>query len=172
MVPKWTSKYVAQRAYIGDLRYDQQGDRVIPRCYQQFFWYWYFAGIRFAGFLVFRSVSFPPFLYTSPLSSPLFSKKGLELLKKGAIAPLLRKKGATAPFLIPKSPDRVFLGYGIGNTGDTDRIPTENTELVSSSLGNRSIWQLCTVAGSYFWDIFYRSGGAHQKVPLKVVFLT
>jgi len=26
MVPKWTSKYVAHRAYIGDLRFDQQGD--------------------------------------------------------------------------------------------------------------------------------------------------
>jgi len=26
----------------------------------------------------------------------------VELLKKGAIAPLLRKKGGTAPFLIPK----------------------------------------------------------------------
>jgi len=36
----------------------------------------------------------PPFLYTSPLSSPLFFQKGVELLKKGAIAPLLRKKGA------------------------------------------------------------------------------
>ncbi len=95
--------------------------RVIPRCYLQFFWYWYFAGIRFAGFSVFRGIV-PPFLYTSPLSFPPFFQKGTELLKKGAIAPLLRKKGATAPFLIPKCTDRVFRRYGIGNTGE---IPTE-----------------------------------------------
>jgi len=82
----------------------------------------YFAGIRFAGFSVFRSVSFPPFSYSSPLSPPLFSKRGLELLKKGAIAPLLRKKGGNAPFLIPKCTNQVFLRYGIGNTGE---IPNE-----------------------------------------------
>ncbi len=29
MVPKWTSKYVAHRAYIGDLRFDQQGDSML-----------------------------------------------------------------------------------------------------------------------------------------------
>ena len=41
----------------------------------------------------------PPFLYTSPLSAPLFT-----FLKKGAIAPLLRKKGGAAPFLIRNVP--------------------------------------------------------------------
>ena len=60
-------------------------------------------------------VYFPPFL-------PPFSKKGVELLKKGAIAPLLRKKGGTAPFLIPKCTDRVFLRYRYGNYRE---IPTE-----------------------------------------------
>ena len=34
----------------------------------------------------------PPFFVYFPLFSPLFSKRGLGLLKKGAIAPLLRKK--------------------------------------------------------------------------------
>ena len=28
MVPKWTSKYVAHRAFIGDQRFDQQGDNI------------------------------------------------------------------------------------------------------------------------------------------------
>jgi len=42
----------------------------------------------------------PLFVYYPPFPPPFFSKRGLELLKKGAIAPLLRKKGATAPFLI------------------------------------------------------------------------
>jgi len=60
-------------------------------------------------------VNFPPFL-------PPFFQKGVGVLKKGAIAPLLRKKGGTAPFLIPKCTDRVFLRYGIRNTGE---IPTE-----------------------------------------------
>jgi hypothetical protein len=52
-------------------------------------------------FSVFRSVLFPPFLYTSPLSFPLFFQKGVGALKKGAVAPLLRKKGkkgGNAPF--------------------------------------------------------------------------
>jgi hypothetical protein len=89
-----------------------------------FFWYWYFAGIRFAGLSVFSrdtetiiflelyrggtgsffgigilSVSdlldfryfgryrSPPFLYTSPLSSPLFSKRGSSFSKRGPLPP-------------------------------------------------------------------------------------
>ena len=36
---------------------------------------------------VFRSVSFPPFLYTTPLSSPLFFQKGVELSKRGPLPP-------------------------------------------------------------------------------------
>jgi hypothetical protein len=45
------------------------------------------------GFWYFRSVSFPPFLSFPPF----FLKRGAELLKKGAIAPLLRKKGGNRP---------------------------------------------------------------------------
>jgi len=118
------------------------------------FWYWYFAGIRFAGFSVFRSVSFPPFSLLTPLFSPLFFKKGVELLKKGATAPLLRKKGATAPFLVPKCTDRVFLWYGIGNTGEISteyrpKIPNWYTTLVKSGLQKSLFWShagSCTVS--------------------------
>jgi hypothetical protein len=53
----------------------------------------------------------PPFFVYFPPFLPPFFPKGLELLKKGAIAPLLRKKGGTAPFLIPKCTDRIFLRY-------------------------------------------------------------
>ena len=103
--------------------------RVVSRCYRQFFRYRYFAGIRFAGFSVFRSVSIPPFFVYFPPFLPPFFQKGVELLKKGAIAPLLRKKGGTAPFLIPKCTDRIFLRYRYGKyRPNTDRIPTENTE--------------------------------------------
>jgi len=63
----------------------------------------------------------PLFCVLPPFPPPFFPKGGW-LLKKGAIAPLLRKKGVTAPFLIPKCADRVFLRYSIGNTGE---IPTE-----------------------------------------------
>ncbi len=43
----------------------------------------------------------PPLFCILPPFPPPFFQKGMELLKKGAIAPLLRKKGGTAPFLIP-----------------------------------------------------------------------
>ncbi len=39
-----------------DILFTRDTARVIPRCYRQFFLYRYFAGIRFAGFSVFRSV--------------------------------------------------------------------------------------------------------------------
>ena len=66
-------------------------------------------------------VSIPPFfLYFPPFLPPFFPKG--ELLKKGAIAPLLRKKGGTAPFFIPKCTDRVFLRYRYGKYRE---IPTE-----------------------------------------------
>jgi len=96
--------------------------RVIPRCYRQFFRYRYFAGIRFAGFSVFRSVSIPPFFVFFPPFLPPFFQKGVELLKKGAIAPLLRKKGDIAPFLKPKCTNRIFLRYRYGKYRE---IPTE-----------------------------------------------
>jgi len=95
---------------------------IVSRCYRQFFRYRYFAGIRFAGFLVFRSVSIPPFFVYSPPFLPPFFQKGVELLKKGAIVPLLRKKGGTAPFLIHKCTDRIFLRYRFGKYRE---IPTE-----------------------------------------------
>ena len=64
----------------------------------------------------------PPFFEYFPPFLPPFFQKGVELLKKGAIAPLLRKKGGTAPFLIPKCTDRVFLRYRYGIYRE---IPTE-----------------------------------------------
>ena len=64
----------------------------------------------------------PPFFVLPPFPPSFFSKGGGGAPQKGVIAPLLRKKGATAPFLIPKCTDRVFLRYGIGNTGE---IPTK-----------------------------------------------
>jgi len=96
--------------------------RVVSRCYRQFFRYRYFAGIRFAGFSVFRSVSIPPFFVDFPPFLPPFFQKGMELLKKGGIAPILRKKGGTAPFSIPKCTDRIFLRYRHGKYRE---IPTE-----------------------------------------------
>jgi hypothetical protein len=92
---------------------------VLPAVFLVLVFCWY----QICWIFVIRSVSFPPFLYTSPLSSPLFSKRGSELLKKGAIAPLLRKKGASAPFLIPKCrPSFPSVWYWYRNTGE---IPTE-----------------------------------------------
>ena len=69
-----------------------------------------------------RSVSIPPFFVYFPPFLPPFFQKGVELLKKGAIAPLLRKKGGTAPFFIPKCTNRVFLRYRYGKYRE---IPTE-----------------------------------------------
>ncbi len=37
MVPKWTSKYIAHRAFIGDLQSDQQGDStMVPPTQHQY----------------------------------------------------------------------------------------------------------------------------------------
>jgi hypothetical protein len=87
-------------------------------CYQQFFWYRYFAGIRFNWAVVFRLV----LLVWREL---LFSTKGgLAVskswpvppfsLKKGAGAPFLREKGVPAKKNIPKCTDRDFLRYRYG----------------------------------------------------------
>jgi hypothetical protein len=59
--------------------------RVIPRCYQQFFWYRYFAGIRF----IWRSVF--PVGITNLAGTPFFRKRGAGCMKKGAGAPFLLK---------------------------------------------------------------------------------
>ncbi len=101
----------------------QRAASLKKRCYQQLFQYRYFAGIRFAGLSVFRSVSFPPFFVSF---SPFFLKRGAELLKKGA----------TAPFLIPNCTDRVFRRYRYGKyreiPTDTDqKIPIWYTTLLS-----------------------------------------
>jgi len=83
----------------------------------------------------------PPFLYTSPFLPPFFPKGGWSP-QKGGHCPLLRKKGGTAPFLIPKCTDRVFLRYGIGNTGEIPteyrpKIPNWYTTLLSTTSATR-----------------------------------
>jgi len=40
----------------------------------------------------------PPLFYTSPLSSPLFSKRGLEPSKRGPLPPFRGKRGPLPPF--------------------------------------------------------------------------
>ena len=81
-----------------------------------------FTGIRYCWYRYFSVGIVPPFFEYFPPFLPPFFQKGVELLKKGAIAPLLRKKGGTAPFLIPKCTDRVFLRYRYGKYRE---IPTE-----------------------------------------------
>ncbi len=113
-------------------------DQTIPRCYQQFFWYRYFAGIRF----IWRSVF--PVGITNLAGTPFYCKRGAGCIKKGAGAPFFLEKGAVAPFLrkigfpakkiIPKCPDRDFLWYRYGKyreiPTDTDRkIPIRYTTL-------------------------------------------
>ncbi len=51
------------------IRVRAKKSRIVSRCYQQLFRYRYFAGIRFAGLSVFRSVSFPPFCIVPPFFS-------------------------------------------------------------------------------------------------------
>jgi len=62
----------------------------------------YFAGIRFAGFSVFRSVSFPPFSYSSPLSPPPFFQKGIGAPQKGGHCPPFEEKGGQCPLFDTK----------------------------------------------------------------------
>ncbi len=130
--------------------------RVIPRWYRQFFRYRYFAGIRFVGFSVFRSVSIPPFFVYFPPLLPPFFQKGVELLKKGAIAPLLRKKGGTAPFFIPKCTDRVFLRYRYGKyreipTEYRPKIPNRYTTLVITILSTNHRHRFTRTVGNIFF---------------------
>jgi len=109
-------------------------NKEIPRCYQQFFRNRYFAGIRFAGFSVLRSVllycklwrehifkfSRELFFLKNSGEFLFFLQKEGEVYKEGADAPLLRKKGAPANFLRgsrqifdTENTDRIFLWYGI-----------------------------------------------------------
>jgi hypothetical protein len=126
--------------------------RVIPRCYQQFFWYRYFAGIRFTW----RSV----FLVgiTNLVGTPFFHKRGLAVSKRGPVPPFFLKKGASAPFLrekgvpakkmILKCTDRDFLRYRYGKyqeiPTDTDRkIPIRYTTLINSGLEEGEVNKKC-----------------------------
>jgi hypothetical protein len=86
---------------------------------------------------LFRSVSIPPFFVYFPPFLPPFFQKGVELLKKGAIAPLLRKKGGTAPFLYRNVPTEFSFGIGMVNT--EKYRPTENTESITLQKTKRGI---------------------------------
>jgi hypothetical protein len=108
--------------------------RVVSRCYQQFFWYRYFAGIRF----IWRSVWYVfPVGITNLVGTPFFRKRGAGCIKKGAGAPFLREIGFPAKKIIPKCTDRDFFRYRYGNyqeiPTDTDqKIPIWYTTLVLS----------------------------------------
>jgi hypothetical protein len=112
---------------------------MVPRCYQQFFRYPYFAGIRFTWQSVF------PVGITNLARTPFFPQKGGWLYQKGGQCPLLPQKGAIAPFLwekgvpakkmIPKCTVRDFLRYRYGKYWEiptnTDRkIPIRYTTLL------------------------------------------
>ena len=58
----------------------------------------------------------PPFLYTSPLSSPLFSKRGSSFSKRGPLPPFWGKRGALPPFLYRNVPTEFSFGIGMVNT--------------------------------------------------------
>jgi hypothetical protein len=141
----------------------------IPRCYQQFFRYRYFAGIRF----IWRSVF--PVGITNLAGTPFFRKRGAGCIKKGASAPFFLKKGAFAPFLreigfptkkiIPKCTDRDFLRYRYGKyreiPTDTDRkIPIRYTTLVFTGLFSDRTLTDCTL----FWMVSWRCDIQPQDV--------
>jgi hypothetical protein len=88
----------------------------------------------------------PPLFCILPPFPPPFFQKGVELLKKGAVAPLLRKKGGTAPFFIPKCTYRIFLRYRYGKyreipTEYRPKIPNRYTTLI---IYCREIWIIFT----------------------------
>jgi len=96
---------------------------------------------------VFRSVLIPPFLvYFPPFLPPVF-QKGVELLKKGAIAPLLRKKGGTAPFLIPKCTTEFSFGIGMVNT-EKYRPNTDRKYRIGISLSGERILAMVKIRKS------------------------
>ncbi len=69
------------------------GNAPLPQCYQQFFWYRYFAGIRF-NWAVGISVGI-----TSLAGTPFFLQKGGWLYQKGGWCPLFpSKRGPVPPF--------------------------------------------------------------------------
>ncbi len=103
---------------------------VVSRCYQQFFWYRYFAGIRFIWRSVwyFRSV----LLIRREL---LFSAKGgLAVSKRGLFPPFSSKRRPLPPFrgkqgFPPKKsyrnvPPKISFGIDMVNTEKYRQIPT------------------------------------------------
>jgi len=88
--------YLRRNSNLYDILFFRE-PHCIPRCYQQFFWYWYFAGIRFAGFSVFWSDRSPLFLLP-PFPPPFFPKGGWSSSKRGPLPPFWGKRGALPPF--------------------------------------------------------------------------
>ncbi len=68
--------------------------------FQQFFWYRYFAGIRF-NWAVGISVRI-----TSLAGTPFFRKRGAECIEKGACAPFFPQKGGQGPLFEGKRGSR------------------------------------------------------------------
>jgi hypothetical protein len=132
------------RGYLSTAR-NTKKTRVIPRCYQQFFWYRYFASIRFTWRSVF------PVGITNLAGTPFFRKRGAGCIKKGACAPFFLKKGASAPFLrekgdptkkmMPKCTDRDFLWYRY--YGKYREIPTDTDRKISIRYNSKknTSWQ-------------------------------
>jgi len=92
-------------------------------------------------------VSFPPFLYTSPLSSPLFSKKGWSSSKGGHCPPFEEKEGH-CPLLDTEMYRPSFPSVWYWYTGE---IPTEYRPKIPNWY--HLVWATAkTIATSY---IFY-----------------
>ncbi len=79
--------YDVEEWYSGIIASSKDISRVVSRCYQQFFWYRYFAGIRF-NWAVGISVGI-----TSLAGTPFFRKRGGWLYQKGAGAPFFLQIG-------------------------------------------------------------------------------
>jgi hypothetical protein len=74
--------------------------RVVSWCYQQFFWYWYFAIIGF-NWAVSILVNI-----TSLAGTPFFCKRGVGCIKKGDGAPFFPQKGCQCPLFERKRGSR------------------------------------------------------------------
>jgi len=64
----------------------------------------------------------PPFFVIFPPFFPPFFQKGVGAPEKGGHCPSFEEKGGHCPLFDTEMYHRVFLRYGIGNTGE---IPTE-----------------------------------------------
>ena len=98
---------------------------------QQFFWYRYFAGIRFAGFLVFWSV-FTYCKYVHKYVRTVSTYINTYFLHR-KVVPAKKKRGSCEDFHTknyrPNFPSVSVLVI----PRNSDRIPTENTESVYNS---------------------------------------